>query len=108
MPCGPEIRHHNQTNADLVLAIADTLGNIDDKLGHLDEANSPLQHALDQRKALFGPESPEVAGSLVALSQLRADQARFPEAEQFARQAIEMDTNCCRQAIPLELGPCHS
>lgn len=69
-----------------------TLGNIDDKLGHLDEANSLLQHALDQRKALFGPESPEVAESLVALSQLRADQARFPQAEQFARQAIEMDT----------------
>lgn len=69
-----------------------TLGNIDGKLGHLDEADSLLQHALDLRKKTFGPESPEVAESLVALSQLRADQARFPEAEKFARQAIEMDT----------------
>ncbi len=77
-----------------------TLGNIDDKLGHLDEADSLLQHALDQRKALFGPESPEVAESLVALSQLRADQARFPEAEQFARQAIEMDTKLLPPSHP--------
>jgi serine/threonine-protein kinase len=77
-----------------------TLGNIDDKLGHLDEANSLLQHALDQRKALFGPESPEVAESLVALSQLRADQARFPEAEQFARQAIKMDTRLLPTSHP--------
>lgn len=77
-----------------------TLGNIDDKLGHLEEANSLLQHALDQRKALFGPESPEVAESLVALSQLRADQARFPEAEQFARQAIEMDTRLLPTSHP--------
>ncbi|HEY9714627.1 MAG TPA: serine/threonine-protein kinase, partial [Chroococcales cyanobacterium] len=77
-----------------------TLGNIEDKLGHLDEANSLLQHALDQRKALFGAESPEVAESLVALSQLRADQARFPEAEQFARQAIEMDTKLLPTSHP--------
>ncbi len=69
-----------------------TLGNIDSKLGHLDEANSLLQHALDQRKALYGQESQEVAESLVALSQLRTDQARFPEAEQLARQAIEIAT----------------
>lgn len=77
-----------------------TLGNIDDKLGHLDEADSLLQHALNQRKVLFGSESPEVAESLVALSQLRADQARFPEAEQFARQAIEMDTKLLPASHP--------
>lgn len=68
-----------------------TLGSISDKLGHLDQANSLLQRALDQRKTLFGAESPEVAESLMTLSQLRVDQARFPEAEQLARQAIAID-----------------
>lgn len=77
-----------------------TLGNINDKLGHLDQADSLLQRSLQQRKALFGQESPEVAESLVALSQLRADQARFPEAEQFARQAIEMDTKLLSASHP--------
>ncbi|OJV39976.1 MAG: hypothetical protein BGO25_09260 [Acidobacteriales bacterium 59-55] len=77
-----------------------TLGNISEKLGHLDQADSLLQRSLQQRNALFGPESPEVAESLVALSQLRADQARFPEAEQFARQAIEMDTKLLPASHP--------
>jgi serine/threonine-protein kinase len=69
-----------------------TLGNINDKLGHLDQADSLLQRSLQQREALFGPQSPEVAESLVALSQLRSDQARLPEAEKLVRQAIAIDT----------------
>jgi serine/threonine-protein kinase len=77
-----------------------TLGNINDKLGHLDQADSLLQRSLQQRKALFGAQSPEVAESLVALSQLRADQARFPEAEQLARQAIEMDAKLLPASHP--------
>jgi eukaryotic-like serine/threonine-protein kinase len=69
-----------------------TLGNINDKLGHLDQADSLLQRSLQQRKTVFGQESPEVAESLIALSQLRNDQARFAEAEELARQAITIDT----------------
>ncbi|HZY71903.1 MAG TPA: serine/threonine-protein kinase [Edaphobacter sp.] len=68
-----------------------TLGNINDKLGHLDQADSLLQRSLQQRKALFGSQSPEVAESLVALSQLRTDQARLPEAEKLVREAIAID-----------------
>lgn len=69
-----------------------TLGNINDKLGHLEQADSLLQRSLQQRKTVFGQESPEVAESLIALSQLRNDQARFPEAESLAREAIIIDT----------------
>jgi eukaryotic-like serine/threonine-protein kinase len=68
-----------------------TLGTIYDQLGKFDQADSLLHSALDRRKALFGPDSIEVAESLVALGQLRADQARLPEAEQLIRQGLEMD-----------------
>ena len=67
-----------------------TLGTIYDQLGKFDQADSLLHSALDRRKTLFGPDSTEVAGSLVALGQLRSDQAQYEEAEQFIRQGLEM------------------
>jgi eukaryotic-like serine/threonine-protein kinase len=67
-----------------------TLGTIYDQLGKFDQADSLLHSALDRRKALFGPDSTEVAESLVALGQLRSDQAQYDEAEQFTRQALDM------------------
>lgn len=96
------VQEANALNSDpkIQAELYQTLGNIHDKLGHLDEADSLLQHSMEQRKTLFGPESPEVAESLVALSQLRADQARFPEAEQFARQAVEMDAKLLPASHP--------
>ena len=67
------------------------LGSIYQKLGKFDQADSLLRRALEQRKSLFGADSPEVADSLVALGLLRSDQARLPEAEQLIRQGLEMD-----------------
>jgi serine/threonine protein kinase/Tfp pilus assembly protein PilF len=67
-----------------------TLGTIYDQLGKFDQADSLLHSALERRKALFGPDSTEVAESLVALGQLRSDQAQYDEAEKFARQGLEM------------------
>jgi serine/threonine-protein kinase len=67
------------------------LGSIYQKLGKFDQADSLLRRALEQRKSLFGADSPEVADSLVALGLLRSDQARLPEAEQWIRQGLEMD-----------------
>jgi eukaryotic-like serine/threonine-protein kinase len=67
-----------------------TLGTIYDQLGKFDQANSLLQSALERRKALFGPDSTEVAESLVALGQLRSDQAQYDEAEKLIRQGLEM------------------
>ncbi len=68
----------------------ETLGTIYDQLGKFDQADSLLHSALDGRKVLFGPDSTEVAESLVALGQLRSDQAQYDEAEQFIRQGLEM------------------
>ena len=67
-----------------------TLGTIYDRLGKFEQADSLLHSSLERRKTLFGPDSTEVAESLVALGQLRSDQAQYDEAEQFARQGLEM------------------
>jgi serine/threonine protein kinase len=66
------------------------LGTIYQKLGKFDPADSLLRRALEQRKSLFGPDSSEVAESLVTLGLLRADQAKYDEAEQLIRQGLEM------------------
>jgi len=66
------------------------LGSIYQKLGKFDEADSLLHSALDERKSLFGADSPEVAESLTALGLLRSDQAHLEEAEQFVHDGLEM------------------
>ncbi len=68
----------------------ENLGAIYDKLGKFDQADALLSTALNQRKSLFGSDSPEVAESLTALGLLRSDQARLQEAEQLTRQGLEM------------------
>ena len=58
-----------------------TLGTVYQRLGKLDRADTLLQRALAQRTATLVPSDPELARTLVALSQLRIDQARLDEAE---------------------------
>ena len=67
-----------------------TLGNIYEKLGRLDQADSLLQSSLKQRKILFGAENADVADSLVALGLLRNAQAQYDEAERLVREGLEM------------------
>jgi len=59
-----------------------------EKLGKLDKAESLLQSTLEQRKLIFGADSPEAAETWVALGLLRSDQSRLDEAEQFVRQGL--------------------
>jgi serine/threonine-protein kinase len=66
------------------------LGSIYQKLGKFEPADSLLRSALEQRKSLFGADSPEAAESLTALGLLRSDQAHLDEAEQLVRQGLEM------------------
>ncbi len=67
-----------------------TLGGIYEKLGDLSRSDSLMAAALDQRRALFGADSAEVAESLVALGRLRAGQARYDEAERFVRDGLAL------------------
>ena len=70
----------------------ETLGEVYQKLGMLDRADSLLSRALAQRRSVFGDKNPrEVAASLTSLGLLRSDQAKFDEAEHLARQALRID-----------------
>lgn len=66
-----------------------TLGSIYQQLGNLSRADSLLQTALDRRRTLFRTGSPEVTTSLVALGQLRTEQAKYEDAERLIRSALE-------------------
>ncbi|MEO8637015.1 MAG: serine/threonine-protein kinase [Gemmatimonadales bacterium] len=63
-----------------------TLGTVYQRLGKLDRADTLLQRALTQRQGLLPPGDPEIAASLIALGQLRIDQARFEEADTLVRR----------------------
>jgi eukaryotic-like serine/threonine-protein kinase len=69
----------------------ETLGEVYQKLGLLDRADSFLTRALDQRRKLFGPRDKNVAASLVDLGLLRSNQARFVDAERFVREGLAID-----------------
>jgi serine/threonine protein kinase/tetratricopeptide (TPR) repeat protein len=75
-----------------------TLGSIYQQLGNLARADTLLQAALDRRRSLFPPGSPEVTGSQVALGLLRVEQARYEDAEAIVRKALEES----RAALPAE------
>ena len=68
-----------------------TLGNIYQQLGKLDQADTLMRSALDQRTRLFGADSREAAESMVALGLLRTSQAKLDEAEQLARRGLAID-----------------
>jgi serine/threonine-protein kinase len=78
----------------------ETLGTLYQKLGKFDQANSLFRSALEERKSLYGPDSPEVAKSLVALGSLRSDQAHLDEAEQLIQQGMEMQKRRLPAADP--------
>jgi serine/threonine-protein kinase len=67
-----------------------TLGKIYEQLGQLDQADSLLNSALDERKKLYGPDNSDVAESLVALGLLRDDQARLADAEKLVTEGLAM------------------
>jgi len=77
-----------------------TLGGLYQKLGNLGRADTLLTEALAQRRALFGPEHPDVAKSLVALGLLRSDQADYAAAEQLVRDGLAMSRRSLPQGSP--------
>jgi eukaryotic-like serine/threonine-protein kinase len=66
------------------------LGGIYRKLGKFDQADSLLNAALNEQRSLLGPDNGQVAESMVALGLLRADQARFADAERLVRDGLAM------------------
>ncbi|MFO1466737.1 MAG: serine/threonine-protein kinase [Steroidobacteraceae bacterium] len=72
--------------ADLLFHLA----GIYQQLGRHDKADGLFQTSLQQRRALSGTDSAEVAETLVAIGELRIDQARLGDAEELIRQGFEM------------------
>ena len=70
----------------------ETLGEVYQKLGALDRADSLLNLSLEHRRTLFGAKHEKVAESLVKLGLLRADEAKFDEAERLAREGLQMSS----------------
>jgi eukaryotic-like serine/threonine-protein kinase len=60
------------------------------KLGQPDKADSMFQLALEQRRSVFGGDSPQVADTLIAIANLRSEQSRLEDADDSARQGLEM------------------
>lgn len=64
-----------------------TLGGIYQKLGKLDRADTLLRDALQTRRAR-GDSTADVGATLIALGQLRTDQAQYAAAESLARAGL--------------------
>jgi eukaryotic-like serine/threonine-protein kinase len=79
------------TDPEVQAELYGTLGSIYQRLGKFDQADSLRQKALNQRRSLFGPDSPQVSESLVALGLLRSDQARLDAAEKLVREGLQID-----------------
>ncbi len=79
----------------------ETLGSIALQLGRLEQADSLLTRALEQRRALFGPRHADVASSLIALALLRIDQARLDSALVLAREALAIGDEVLPAGHPL-------
>lgn len=73
-----------------------TLGGLYQKLGKREQSDALLSLALERRRAIFGREHREVAESLVALGQLRLEQARLADAEELVRDGLAMS----RRTLP--------
>ncbi len=68
----------------------ETLGEVCQKLGELDRADSLLSAALDRRRSLHGAEAASVGHGMVKLGLLRASQAKLEEAERLVREGLEI------------------
>ena len=75
-----------------------TLGNMYQKLGKYDQADALLRLSLERRRSIAGPDSREVADSLVALGALRLDQGQLAEAERLVEEGLAID----RRRLPLQ------
>jgi eukaryotic-like serine/threonine-protein kinase len=66
----------------------ETLGDSYEQLGKYEQADALLNLALEKRGALHGPDSAEVAETLVALGVLRKDQGKLDDAESLVREGL--------------------
>ena len=86
---------------ELMAEMMDVMGTVYQKLGDYPEAETLLRRALEERRALYGEEHPEVAASLRNLAFLEMTRNDFESAEAHYRQALALR----RRLQPFEPAP---
>ena len=81
-----------------------TLGRVYQELGDLERADDLLTDALDYRLARPDDQPAEVVMSLVAMSELRLDQARLDAAQELAENALERAGRTLTPADPARVS----
>jgi serine/threonine-protein kinase len=84
--------HSLDAEPELQAELYETLGEVYQKLGELEKADSLLTSALNRRRALFGANTSIVAESQVRLGLLRVDQARLDDAERLVRSGLKVSS----------------
>jgi serine/threonine-protein kinase len=75
---------------DVQAELYHTLGTLYQGLGKFDQADSLLSTALKQRRSLAGAPDAQIAETVIALALLRANEAKFDDAERFAREGVDI------------------
>jgi tetratricopeptide (TPR) repeat protein len=76
------------------LASADNnIGILYTDLGRFSEAQQAIQNSISIRQALHGPDHPDLAISLIALSTVEFDTNNLVSAERHIQRAIEIQRN---------------
>ena len=73
--------------------LMDTIGDVYRNLGLYDQAVPLLQEALESRRAVLGPDHPDVAATLNHLANLLADKGDYATAETLHREALAIRRN---------------
>ena len=68
------------------------LGELYDRLGKLDQAQTLFNSALLVRRSAFGKESKEVAETMVSLGGVRGEQGKYPEAIRLIQDALAIES----------------
>jgi serine/threonine-protein kinase len=81
-----------------------TLGRVYQQLGDLESADKLLSDALDHRLTRPDESPSDLVLSLVAMSELRVDQARLDDAQQFAGDALKRADAALQPADPARVS----
>lgn len=86
---------------DLHADLNHTLGTLYHRLGNLPVADSLVQEALSAREQLYGRAHADVAASLIALGEVRRDQAELEDAKALLREALQLAETTTASGHPL-------
>lgn len=89
---------------ELQAQMLSVMGDVYDNLGLYSRSQALQQKAVDIRRRVLGPESPETLNSMSALAHTMLDQGRLTDAETLQRQALSVQQRVLGQEHPDTLG----